>query len=167
MGVAQGGREDVFGGVRVAVRRAMPEAPAEGGHIDPVGILRVGDHPVAPFEVIAPQPLPGRAPIRRLPDRGAEAAGVEGARVAGVYGHIVDILILRQDVAPSRSGVHREEDAAVLRLAVRIAPPGRQIEPSEVLWVAGEAVGAVDPARQGYSGPVLRAICRAIERAIT
>ena len=159
-------RDDVLHGGGIAGRGAVPHAAAEGGDVDLRGVLRVGDHALAPLEVVAPDPRPRLAAVDGAERGLVEAAGVHPPRIAGVDRHVVDVLRLGEDGTPRGAGVRAEEDASP-RVAVRARhPPRREVEPLRVLRVDGETVRPVRPGRQREGLPVLRAVGRAVEGTV-
>ena len=150
----------------IARRRSMPDAAPEGRDVDLRRVVRVGDHAVAPLEVEAADSRPRLAAVGRSPRGLVEAAGVEHIRASRVDGRVVDVLRARQDVAPGGAGVGAQEDAASGVVLASRHPPSGQVEPPGVARVGRQRIGPVGAPRQRHRRPVLRAVGRAVERAV-
>src|ERR1700733_12679109 len=79
-----------------AVYPAVPHAPAERPNVYQLWIFRIGNHPVAPFEVEAWDARPMLPAIYRTPCRRFKSARIQQICLARIDGHIVNMLVAIQ-----------------------------------------------------------------------
>src|SRR5271157_5222307 len=94
LAIGQRGGNDVFHGLGIALRGAVPHTPAEGGDVNPIAILRVGNDPVTPLEIVTANAFPGFAAVEGAPGGRLEPTGIENLRIAGINRDVVNVLVM-------------------------------------------------------------------------
>src|ERR1017187_2965562 len=141
-------RNDIFDGIRIAFRRAVPNATAVGGHVDHSRIDRIGNDPLIGFEVQPGNAAPVFPMVGGPPDGAFMPGGVDDSGVRRVDGDVKDMLVAGENVTPAGASVVGNIDSAVCRHApgiVRVSSPVRQVQPAGPGWIDGNPVWPVDP----------------------
>src|SRR5215510_6546311 len=90
---------------RLPVRISVPNTSAEGGDVNRIRIRGIRNDPMSPLEIEPGNARPVFPAIEGPPGGGLESRGIEPVRIAGIDGHVIDVPVAVENLAPALATV--------------------------------------------------------------
>src|SRR5262249_23992981 len=149
-----------------AVQGSMPDAASKRRYVNLVAIQRIGNYPVAPFEVESRNAGPVFPTIPGKPRRGLESGGIKNVRIVRISRNVVHVSVTGKDAAPGETAVFREENASTITVGAGFSCPSSEIQPLRRAGIDCECVRPIHSIRKANGMPMLCPIPGAIKGAI-